>query len=70
GPGVPPQDRERIFEPYFTSKQAGTGLGLAIARRICQEHGGRLECDGRFGQGAVFRVVLPLDDIAGRVRSA
>src|SRR5262249_31238121 len=70
GPGGPPQAGERIFEPYFTSKQAGTGLGLAIARRICQEHGGRLECDGRFGQGAVFRVVLPLDDIAGRVRSA
>jgi signal transduction histidine kinase len=61
GPGVRPEDRERIFEPYFTTKAAGTGLGLAIARRICQEHGGRLEVDGVSEGGAVFRVVLPLE---------
>ncbi len=61
GPGVRPEDRERIFEPYFTTKAAGTGLGLAIARRICQEHGGRLEVDRASGGGAVFRVVLPLE---------
>jgi nitrogen fixation/metabolism regulation signal transduction histidine kinase len=61
GPGVRPEDRERIFEPYFTTKAAGTGLGLAIARRICQEHGGRLEVDRASEGGAVFRVVLPLE---------
>lgn len=60
GPGVRPEDRSRVFEPYFTTKRGGTGLGLAIAARICQEHGGRLEVGGELGQGAVFSVVLPL----------
>jgi signal transduction histidine kinase len=61
GPGVPPEHRMKILEPYFTTKAGGTGLGLAIASRICQEHGGALEVDGAPGQGALFRVVLPLD---------
>jgi nitrogen fixation/metabolism regulation signal transduction histidine kinase len=61
GPGVPPENRLKILEPYFTTKAGGTGLGLAIASRICQEHGGALEVDGAPGQGALFRVVLPLD---------
>ncbi len=60
GPGIRPEDRARIFEPYFTTKEGGTGLGLAIAARICQEHGGRLEVGGEVGRGALFSVVLPL----------
>ncbi len=60
GPGIKPEDRARIFEPYFTTKEGGTGLGLAIAARICQEHGGRLEVGGEVGRGALFSVVLPL----------
>ncbi len=60
GPGIRPEDRSRIFEPYFTTKQGGTGLGLAIASRICQEHSGRLEVGGEPGRGAIFSVVLPL----------
>ncbi|HYV49124.1 MAG TPA: ATP-binding protein [Myxococcaceae bacterium] len=59
GPGVKPEDRARIFEPYFTTKGAGTGLGLAIAARVCQEHGGMLEVDGEPGKGAIFRVTIP-----------
>ncbi len=59
GPGIRPEDRARLFEPYFTTKDGGTGLGLAIAARICQEHGGRLEVGGEFGKGAVFTIVLP-----------
>ncbi len=59
GPGIPPELKARLFEPYVTSKPQGTGLGLAIALRICQEHGGRLEvADGARG-GALFRVSLP-----------
>jgi two-component system, NtrC family, nitrogen regulation sensor histidine kinase NtrY len=60
GPGIPPEDRPRVFEPYFTTKPGGTGLGLAIAARIAQEHGGRLEIDGEYGRGAIFRLVLPV----------
>jgi nitrogen fixation/metabolism regulation signal transduction histidine kinase len=59
GPGIKPEDRGRILEPYFTTKEGGTGLGLAIAARICQEHGGRLDVGGEVGQGAKFTVFLP-----------
>ncbi len=59
GPGIAPEDRARIFEPYYTTKSDGTGLGLAISARIVQEHGGRLEVGGEVGQGAVLRLVLP-----------
>jgi signal transduction histidine kinase len=59
GPGIAAADRERIFEPYFTTKGAGTGLGLPIARRIAEEHGGRLEVESAPGRGARFRLTLP-----------
>ena len=59
GPGIRPEDRNRLFEPYFTTKSGGTGLGLAIAARICQEHGGRLEVGGEPGKGASFTLSLP-----------
>ena len=59
GPGVPAEDREKIFEPFFTKKTRGTGLGLAIARRIVESHGGTIGVrDGTSG-GAVFRIELP-----------
>lgn len=59
GPGVPAEDRERIFEPFFTKKTRGTGLGLAIARRIVEQHGGTISVrDGTSG-GAVFRIEIP-----------
>jgi nitrogen fixation/metabolism regulation signal transduction histidine kinase len=60
GPGIRPEDRKRIFEPYFTTKAGGTGLGLAIAARIAQEHGGQLEASGAPGGGALFSLSLPM----------
>jgi len=60
GPGIPPEKRARIFEPYFTTKSQGTGLGLAICARIAQEHGGALAVDGAPGAGARFTLTLPL----------
>ncbi len=61
GPGIPPDLKDRIFEPYVTSKPQGTGLGLAIAMRIAQEHDGRMEVGNvpPPQTGAVFRLVLP-----------
>ncbi|HEY8431833.1 MAG TPA: ATP-binding protein [Sandaracinaceae bacterium] len=59
GPGIPEPERERIFEPYYTTKAGGTGLGLAIVHRIVSDHGGRIDVDEAEGGGAVFEVVLP-----------
>jgi nitrogen fixation/metabolism regulation signal transduction histidine kinase len=61
GPGVAPEMSARLFEPYATNKPHGTGLGLAIAQRIAMEHGGELAYVGRPGEGAAFRLVLPVD---------
>lgn len=59
GPGISAEVRERIFEPYFTTKSSGTGLGLAICRRIVEAHGGRIELvESRPGRTA-FCLVLP-----------
>ena len=62
GPGVAPEDRERIFSLFESGKGArGTGLGLPVCAKIMQEHGGRIEVDGGSGtrRGATFRLVLP-----------
>ncbi|MFZ1946568.1 MAG: ATP-binding protein [bacterium] len=59
GVGIDQADLKRIFEPFFTRKQAGTGLGLAIASKIVEEHGGRIEITSRKGSGTVATVFLP-----------
>ncbi|HSC56060.1 MAG TPA: HAMP domain-containing sensor histidine kinase, partial [Nitrospira sp.] len=60
GPGVPPELREKIFTPFFTTREKGTGLGLAICAWIADLHKGRVEVKSDFGQGSTFTVVLPL----------
>jgi two-component system sensor histidine kinase HydH len=59
GPGVPPAERERIFEPFHTTRVRGTGLGLAVARRIVELHGGTIDVGDAPGGGALFRVRVP-----------
>ncbi|MBY5333740.1 HAMP domain-containing histidine kinase [Rhizobium leguminosarum] len=60
GKGIPEERLIRIFEPFYTTKQAGTGLGLSIARAIIETYGGTICADNRPEGGAVFRMVLPL----------
>jgi signal transduction histidine kinase len=60
GPGVAPEIRDKLFEPYATTKPEGTGLGLAIVHRIVIEHGGEIAYSDAPGGGAEFRVVLPV----------
>lgn len=59
GSGIKPQDLERVFDLYFTTRAEGTGLGLAMVHRIVTEHGGRVEVDSRVGQGSRFALHLP-----------
>jgi signal transduction histidine kinase/sensor domain CHASE-containing protein/ActR/RegA family two-component response regulator len=64
GPGIPPELLERILEPFFTTKPpgVGTGLGLSLCQGIIDSHGGRLYVESQPGQGAVFRVELPVTE--------
>ncbi len=59
GQGVPQENLERIFNPFFTTRQEGTGLGLAITHRIIQGHGGRIDAQSRLGEGSTFTLVFP-----------
>ncbi len=58
GPGIAPEYRERVFEPFFSTRSRGTGLGLPIARRLAEAHGGRLELVAN-GQGTTAVFLLP-----------
>jgi two-component system, NtrC family, sensor histidine kinase HydH len=60
GKGIDAKDREHIFNPFFTTRPEGVGLGLAIVQKIVDEHGGRILVESEAGQGAVFRVHLPV----------
>lgn len=59
GKGVAPEDRERVFEIFYSTRKGGTGLGLAIVDRIARNHGGRVELTEGESGGALFRVLLP-----------
>ncbi|HZF37941.1 MAG TPA: ATP-binding protein [Blastocatellia bacterium] len=64
GPGIPPEDRERIFDPYFSTRKRGTGLGLAIVSRIVTEHQGRIRVQENSPRGAQFIIELPIAEQA------
>ena len=70
GKGIAPDQLERIFEPFVTSKAFGIGLGLAISRSIVTAHGGRLWATGNSDHGATFSFSLPAQDAANRVHTA
>ena len=60
GPGIPPQIRDTLFEPFVTyGKSTGTGLGLAIAKKVVEDHGGTIAVESTPGQGATFIIRLP-----------
>jgi signal transduction histidine kinase len=61
GPGLNPEQTQRIFDPFYTTKTKGTGLGMAIVKRIVEAHGGRIEVGSENASGAEIVVTLPRD---------
>ena len=59
GPGIAPEDLQKIFIPFFTTKTKGHGIGLALAHRVITEHGGTLTAANAAGRGAAFTIRLP-----------
>lgn len=62
GCGITAENIDRIFDPFFSTKDSGTGLGLAIAHRITESHGGSIEVKSVVGRGTVFTVILPIEE--------
>jgi len=60
GPGISTEAVKKIFDAYYTTKRGGTGLGLAMAKRIAEEHGGRLKVTSEQGKGSDFAIELPI----------
>ena len=60
GCGIPPEKLDRIFNPFFTTKEKGTGLGMAISKKIVEAHEGAIEVASEVGRGTEFKVMLPL----------
>ena len=70
GGGIPQEQINRIFEPFYTTKKKGTGLGLMIVQRIVRAHNGRIELDSHVGRGTTFRLWLPLQEKKPRLLEA
>jgi signal transduction histidine kinase len=62
GGGIPQEQINRIFEPFYTTKKKGSGLGLMIVQRIVRAHTGRIELESNVGRGTTFRIWLPLHE--------
>jgi signal transduction histidine kinase len=63
GEGVPEKNIERIFSPFFSTREDGLGLGLSIVQRIVESHGGKITCSSNMGEGTVFEILLHVERI-------
>jgi signal transduction histidine kinase len=66
GLGLTPEECERLFTPYYTTKQHGTGLGLAIVQSVVSDHGGKISVESTKNRGTTFRIELPREAQASR----
>ena len=63
GHGISPDEMDKIFEPFYTTKNEGTGLGLAICKKIIENHKGTISLNSQVGEGSTFTILLPLKEI-------
>jgi len=70
GRGIAPETLPNIFRPFYTTKGDGTGLGLSLARRIVEDHQGRIDVTSALGQGTTFTVLLPLQRAAAKAQAS
>jgi len=62
GSGIAPHEKEKIFEPFYTTKEGGTGLGLSIVHKIIENHQGMIKVESEVGRGSTFAIFLPADE--------
>ncbi len=62
GLGIPEDLIQKIFLPFYTTKEEGIGLGLALVQKIIVSHGGSIEVDSKVGEGTTFRIILPASE--------
>jgi signal transduction histidine kinase len=60
GPGIPAENIDKIFSPFFTTRREGNGLGLAVAAKIVRAHGGEIMAESQEHKGSTFRLLLPV----------
>jgi len=63
GLGLTDEDRQRVFEPFFSKKAGGTGLGLYVTHSIIERHGGYIDVESEYGVGSTFSVYLPVKQV-------
>ena len=69
GQGIHPDAVDKIFDPFYTSKDTGTGLGLSLVQQVISSHGGRVEVESALGRGSVFRLYFPVHEAKPRSAS-
>jgi signal transduction histidine kinase len=67
GKGIPKDNYEKIFKPFFTNKHKGTGLGLAISKRIVDQHSGDISIESEVGKGTTFIITLPISRLTNKI---
>jgi len=60
GIGISPEEMDKLFDPFFSTKEGGVGLGLSIAHRIIDQHRGKMEVESRPGKGTIFTILIPI----------
>ena len=61
GEGIREDNLEKVFRPFYSTREGGLGLGLSIVQKIVESHGGTISCDSKPGTGTKFRITLPLE---------